>query len=164
MFLESLHTYFRGEKTAAVVLAIYGLAILGWSIWIFRAEHGGFMWGLGVPLLIVGLAGIGGGVGLYLRTEEQVPELVSLFERDPGAFVAQELPRMEKVQANWPRLKIVWAVMLVLAIGALTFVKQEWAVGLALAFVLIGATGMVVDVIAERRANLYFARIQALER
>jgi hypothetical protein len=164
MFVESVHTYFRGEKTAAVVLAIYGLALLGWSIWIFRSEHGGFMWGLGVPLVILGLAGIGGGIGLYVRTEKQVPELVSLYERDPAAFVAQELPRMEKVQANWPRLKIVWSVLLVVALAALAFWKKDWAQGLALAFVLIGATGMMVDVFAERRANLYFARVQAIER
>ncbi len=77
-FLDVMHAYVRGERIESLYLIVpIGVAMVAFAAVTLRAERGGFAWGLAVPLE-AGLAS------------------------DPGAMVAEELPRMRKVNDNWP--------------------------------------------------------------
>ncbi len=67
---------------------------------------------------------------------------------------------MERVNENWPRIKIVWTVVMVAALVLLHLVRKEWATGLALAFLLLMTTLLFTDVFAERRAIVYTKALQ----
>ena len=159
--LEALTTYFRGERGIGMALVPVGFALLALAFYLWRTQSGGFMWGLVAPLVVLGLAGAAGGAGLVIRTDAQVAELTAQHAEDPAAMASAEAERMEKVNANWPRLKIVWLVLAAAAFTLLFVVKKDWAVGLGLALLLTSTLGMWIDVFAERRAEPY---TQALER
>ena len=55
---------------------------------------------------------------------------------DPAELAKVEGARMDKVNAYWPRAKQSWAVIALLAMGMVLFVKHEWAHGLGLALLL----------------------------
>ena len=81
---------------------------------------------------------------------------------DPAELAATEGERMAKVNANWPRLKIAWAVIGILAMGMMLFVKQGWAEGLGLGLMLIVTLLFFVDVFGERRAVPYTDALEGL--
>lgn len=161
-FVGAMRAYFEGEKVAGAALAVFGVVLLGAAYWVSRVHAGGFMLGLAIPFAIVGLAGLVGGIVLVVKTGPQVDALVQLYSSDVTGFVAQELPRMQKVNANWVRLEAVWTVMIAGGLGCIWLAQREWLHGLALALLVVGTTGMITDVISERRARVYTAELEAL--
>jgi hypothetical protein len=67
---------------------------------------------------------------------------------------------MASVNANWPRLKVAWSVVIVAALVLLLFVGREWASALGLSLLLMATTLFFVDVFAERRAEGYTTALQ----
>lgn len=160
-FIEILQAYFRGERQTGIALVVVAVGLLGGAFWVFRTQSGGFAWSLLIPLLLAGLAFGGGGVALAARSDRQITELAARYEKEPEALVAEEAPRMAKVNANWPRLKLVWAVLIVVSLVLLMVVRREWASGLGLGLLLLSTILFFTDVFAERRAEPY---TKALER
>jgi hypothetical protein len=154
-FMEILLEYFRGEKQVGIALAVVGVGLLAFAGWVFRTQTGGFAWGLAVPFLLFGLAFGGGGTYLALRTDRQVADLTAKYEKDPRTLLAVEVPRMERVNANWPRVKITWTVVIGVALVLLFAVRRDWASGLGLALLAVSTILFFTDVFAERRALVY---------
>lgn len=153
--LEAIQNYFQAEKQLGMGLSVFGLVLLGIVFWVARTQAGGFAWGLAVPLAVAGLAFGGGGVFLAIRSDKQITEYTAQLEQTPDVFFQAETARMERVNANWSRIKIVWTVVMVAALVLLHLVRKEWATGLALAFLLLMTTLLFTDVFAERRAIVY---------
>lgn len=153
--LDALQTYFRGEKMTGLGLVPVGVVVSCFAGLLWRTESGGFRLGVAVPLLVIGLAGIGGGAGLAIRTARQVPALEQTYRADARAMVAQELPRMARVNRNWPRFKAIWTVMAALALVLLWAGGRPWTAGLGVSLLLVAALLVMIDVFAERRAILY---------
>jgi hypothetical protein len=158
--IEVLQEYFRGEKQVGIALAVLGVALLAAAFWVFRTQTGSFAWGLLVPLAVVGLAFGGGGAFLAARSDRQITELAAQYEKDADALFAAEVPRMAKVNANWPRLKAVWAVVTVVALVLILAVRRDWAPALGLALLVVTTTLLFTDVFAERRARIYSSALE----
>jgi hypothetical protein len=147
-----LEQYFRGERAIGLLFFAIGLLALFFAFWTWRSAGGAFGAALAVPVLVVALAGAIGGPMLVIRTDRQVRELTAL---DAARIREIEVPRMAKVNANWPRLKLGWCALLMIGMVLLMVVKREWAVGLGLGLILMGSLGFTIDVFAERRAETY---------
>lgn len=160
--MDAMLTYFRGERALGIAAVVFGVALLAACVALWRTQSGGFRTGLVVPLVVFGLAAVGVGAGLVLRTDRQVRDLGAQLEADPAAYRGQELLRMERVNANWPRVKLTWAAISVASLATLLLVHRDWAQGLALALLFCMAWLMAVDVFAARRAAIYTAHIEAL--
>jgi hypothetical protein len=91
-----------------------------------------------------------------------VAELEAGFQSDPGAMVAEELPRMRKVNDNWPIYIGVWTTLVLVGLGLRFGLKADWAHGVGPAIILIGAMGFLIDGFAERRARPYTEALEAL--
>ena len=162
-FLDTMHTYFRGERVEALYFIVpIGVAMLAFAAVTLRAERGGFAWGLAIPLALFGLVGIGAGATIALRTPGQVAALEAGYQNDPSAMLADELPRMRKVNDNWPVLMGIWTSLLVIGLGLRFGAKADWAHGLGPALILIGALGFLIDGFAERRARPYTQALDVL--
>jgi hypothetical protein len=156
--LEVLEGYFRGERAIGFVAVWVGLVALGFAFWSWRSMEGGFGVGLAIPILLVGLAGSVGGPMLVLRTERQVTELRAA---TPARIREIERPRMAKVNANWPKLKIAWTVLSLIGLALIGLVKRDWAAGLGLGLILLTSLGFTIDLFAERRAEVYARALDA---
>ena len=162
-FLDIMHAYFRGERVEALCFIVpIGVAMLAFAAVTLRAERGGFAWGLAIPLIVFGLFAIGVGAAVGLRTAGQVEAIESGFQLEPSAMLADELPRMQKVNANWPIYIGMWTSMLLVGLGLRFGLKADWAHGVGPALILIGAMGFLIDGFAERRARPYTEALESL--
>lgn len=164
-FLEVMHSYFRGERIEALFYIVpAGLLLLGMAATAVVTDRGGFGWGLALPLAVFGLVALGTGAAVGLRIPGQVAEIEQAYREDPGAMVGKELPRMQAVNANWPRLITTWATLVILGLALRFAVKADWAHGVGPALILVGALGFFIDGFAERRARPYTAALEAVKR
>jgi hypothetical protein len=162
-FIEYMLIYFKGEKNLGIFLIVLGVSVLIFVGYLWQAHKGWLAYGMIIPLLISGLASISGGAGLAYRTNKQISELTNLYQSDKHAFAAQEQSRMKKVNANWPRLKLAYAVIIIISLGLILFLNKDWATGLALALILICSILLIVDVFAEKRAIIYTDQIKLID-
>jgi len=158
---DAMQVYFRGERNFGIALAVLGLVMMAAAAWIWRAHAAPFKWWLLVPFAVVGVGASVGGALFALKTERQVARLVDQVAKDEPATAGAELARMEKVNANWPRLKLGWTALTALALVLLMVVKKEWASGLGLALMTLATVLFFTDVFAERRAAPYTAALEA---
>lgn len=162
-FLDAMQTYFRGERVESLFFLVpFGLFCAVLAVVAVRAERGPFGWGFAVPLLLLALLAVGVGGGVGLRTPAQLASLTALFHSDPVAFAAQELARMGKVNHNWPIYLAIWVGAVGSGIGLRFGLQADWARGLGIGLVFFGASGMIIDGFAERRAHVYMAALEAL--
>jgi hypothetical protein len=161
-FLDAMHAYFRGEKQAGIALAVIGIALCAFAFWVWRTQTGSFAWGLIIPLSLIAIGGAIGGTVLALKTDGQVAAIEAGYREDAGALREREAVRMQRVNANWPRLKIAWGAIALVALGLLLATNREWAHGLGLALIFATALLFFVDVFAERRAQPYTEALDAL--
>ena len=162
-FLEIMHAYFRGERIEALYFIVpTGLAMLALAAVALRAERGGFAWGLAVPLALCGVLLIGVGAAVGFRAAGQTTAIESGFQNDPVAMLSEELPRMQKVNENWPVYVGIWTTLVIAGLALRFGLKADWAHGLGPALILIGAVGFLIDGFAERRARPYTEALEVL--
>jgi hypothetical protein len=162
-FLDIMHAYFRGERIEALYFIVpIGVAMVAFAAVTLRGERGGFAWGLAVPLILFGLFAVGVGAAVGLRTAGQVAAIESGFQADAGAMVAEELPRMQKVNDSWPIYIGTWTTLVLVGLALRFGLKADWAHGVGPAIILIGALGFLIDGFAERRARPYTAALETL--
>jgi hypothetical protein len=160
----AVRSYFLAERDLGIFLSIAGVVALAIVATLYGSHTNGFQWGVAFPLTIVGLAASFGGGSLAARSRRQAASFAELAASDPAQLAAEELPRMARVNANWPRVKALWGVTIVLSLATLLGVRNEGARGTALVFLATASVLMVIDTLAERRALVYTAHLRALER
>jgi hypothetical protein len=162
-FLETMQAYFRGEKLEALWFIIpLGLTLVGFAVVAVKVERGGFAWGLAIPCALFGLVALVTGGVVAVRTERQVAAIERTFAEAPAALAASELPRMEKVNADFKAYFAGFAVLVATGLTLLLVVQAPWARGLGPALILIGGLGFVIDGFASRRAIPYTAALVEL--
>ncbi len=161
--LELMHDYFRGERLEALAFILpAGVALVAVGAVMLRGERDAFAWSLAVPAILFGLALIGTGLGVGLRTPAQVAELVQGLASDPAQMLAAELPRMARVNANFRLMFIAFGVLVGAGLLLVYLVRSEWAHGLGIALMVGGALGLLIDGVASRRALPYTAALEQL--
>lgn len=163
-FIDIMHTYFRGEKIEAMwFIAVTGVALLIFGGVALKVERGGYSWGVAIPSLLFGVILLGVGLGVGLRTNQQVTEIEISFKQNPSALLQKELPRMEKVNSNFRTTYYALGALAFLGLLIHYLVGPEWGRGLGSTLVLLGAIGLLIDGFAERRAEPYTAALIRLE-
>lgn len=163
-FLDVLHEYFRGEKLAGSALAVLGAVLLAGAWWVAKTQAGEFGAWMRWGLVVVGGLLLVGGAGLVFKTGPQVADLVARAASDPNGMIADELARMAKVNANWPRLELAWAVIAAAAFVLVLVLRRQWSEALGLVLLLTTTTLMFTDVFGARRAVVYTAALEAQAR
>jgi hypothetical protein len=127
-----------------------------------KAESGGFAWGIAIPSFLFGLVLIGAGAGVAWRTGGQVAEIRSGYEKDLTVMVGKELPRMEKVNANFRTTFYAFGALALLGLVLHYLAGPSWGRGLGTMLILVGALGLLTDGFAERRAEPYTAALEEI--
>lgn len=162
-FVDILHNYFQGEKTEAwFYIFPAGVLMIIMAITAWKAQSGGYAWGIIIPMLLGGLMLAGTGLGVGLRTDNQVAALEQAFRENPQAMVAQELPRMEAVNNNFHTTYIVFGVVALLGL-IVHYVAGDVGRGLGAALIIIGGVGFLIDGFAERRAQPYLKALKEIQ-
>lgn len=162
--LGALQLYFQGEKTEALVFILpIGLLSLVFGAWLWTDSTGGFMRGVAIPFLAMGLlmGTIGAVVGY--RTPVQAAQLEQSLQQAPESArsaVQAESARMAKVDAAWKSYLVMWGLMGVVGLGLRFATSGGFTQGLGIALVFFCGVGLLVDGFAERRTHPYMAALQ----
>jgi hypothetical protein len=155
-FLDVMHAYFRGEKLEALWFIVpMGLALVAFGIVALRVERGGFAWGVATPCLLFGLVALVTGGVVAARTDRQVAALEQAYAASPAELARAELPRMEKVLADFRTYFAGFSVLCLAGLALVVALPAPWARGLGPALLLVGALGFLIDGFASRRAVPY---------
>ncbi|MFK8001331.1 MAG: hypothetical protein AB8H86_17180 [Polyangiales bacterium] len=162
-FVEIMNTYFRGEKIESAFFVVpVGLLLWAMAFGAWRTEQGGFMWGVFVPSVLMGLVYVGAGIAVAARTGDQVAALEAGFGSDAAAMLSEEVPRMQQVVQNFHVALVIFGVIGVSGLVFRFAVPTDWAIGLGAVLVLVSGVGLLVDGFAERRSRPYMAALEAL--
>jgi AcrR family transcriptional regulator len=162
-FLDTMQAYFRGEKLEAVLFIVpLGLALMGFAVVALKVERGGFAWGVAAPCFAFGLLALITGGTVAARTARQVAAVERAWLESPAALATTELPRMEKVNADFRSYFAAFAILVAGGLTLVLVVHAPWARGLGPALILIGACGFMIDGFASRRAVPYTAALEEL--
>ncbi|MEK6373712.1 MAG: hypothetical protein AABO58_13575 [Acidobacteriota bacterium] len=141
---DSLMVYFDGEKYAGLFLAGLGLAVIAAAVLLFRFRS------FAITLIVLAVAEIALGVGLYLKTGPQVARLMAQTD------YADEAVRMARVQRNFVVIEIVeLAIIVICALVAVTQKGRVGVTGVALGLLIHAAILLAFDLLAERRGAVY---------
>jgi hypothetical protein len=152
---DAMMVYFDGEKYAGLFLAGVGVAQIVAALVLLRLRS------FAVTLIVLSLAEIALGVGLYLRTGPQVNRLVVQLGSDAERFYSDEGPRMARVQRNFVIVQYVeLAIIIVTAIIAVTQKGRPGLTGIGLALLINAAILLTFDLLAERRGAAYLSTIE----
>ena len=161
--LTELDLYFGAEKTEGLVFLLVGLlacAVAALVLWRVRDP---LFRGFALPLALVGLIQVGVGANIHARTDAQLAALKAQYLAAPAEFKAQEGARMKSVRAGFLAYKAVEIAFIVIGL-TLAFARglhRFWR-GLGLGMLVQGALMLPADLIAEERAAVYQARLEAL--
>jgi hypothetical protein len=158
--MEQLHRYFDGERQAGMLAAALGVASIAFAVWLFRS--GSPFRAMWIPLALVGLAQLGVGIGLNVRTGPQVAALVDGLDETHEETKRTEIARMDRVVKNFAILKLVWIVLMAVSVGLImTMRSRPAAVGVGMALVVEAAVMLAFDVFAEARADVYLSWLRS---
>lgn len=163
-----MHTYFSGEKTEALVFILpVGLLSLVFGAWLWVDSTGGFMRGVAIPFLLMGLmmSAVGGVVGL--RTPAQMAQLEQSLHQAPDVAreaLDAERARMSRVNAAWTKYLILWGLMGVVGLALRFLTSGDFTQGLGIALVFLAGLGLLVDGFAERRTHPYELALSVAQR
>lgn len=165
--LEQMQIYFDAEKAESLVFVCVGAValLLSMSVLIVRERFGPFLHGLAYPLAAVAMIQIAVGANVYLRTDDQLVQLVSQYQQQPAEFTAQESARMRIVNSNFEIYRRIEIGLLLLGVACAAFgaARSYWTLaGVGTGLVLQSSLMLALDFFAEARADVYTAALLAL--
>jgi hypothetical protein len=156
---DALMIYFDGEKYAGLFLTGVGLAGIMAAAVLLRASSG--LRSFAITLIVLAVAEIALGVGLYLRTGPQVNRLVAQLGSDAPRLYSDEGTRMARVQRNFVVVEYIeLSIIILTAIIAVTLKARHGLTGIALALLINAAFLLAFDLVAERRGAAYLSAIE----
>ena len=162
-FIHHIQAYFTGEKNLGLFMVPFGIILIAFATYLWYAHKSPLGYGMLMPFILVGLLGIGIGIGLTYQSHQRLNDLPQTYQIDKNTFIEVELPRMEKVLQNFPRLKLAWMIIIVISLILLYSIKKEWLTGLTLSLILFGAVFLIIDTFAEKRAEIYTEQIKIIQ-
>ena len=162
--LQALQVYFQGEKTEALVFILpIGALSAVFGLWLWTDSHGGFMRGVAIPFVVMGLVMSTVGAVVGFRTPSQIEAIEHSLRVDSKAGLLAEGSRMAKVDRAWKFYLAIWGLFGVIGLVLRFATTSDFYQGLGIALVFFGGIGLLVDGFAERRTHPYIAALQAAD-
>lgn len=161
-FIEHARVYFQAEKHTGMAVFALSLVMLAGAAGLWWGLKDDFARGLATVMLVVGVAALGGGGFLALKTDAQVRELTEQYRQGGAGTLATEGERMEQVVRNFGYYRYIFYAAVIAALALLVLVNTPLTIGVAVGLLLFAALGITVDVYAEHRARVYLEAILEL--
>jgi hypothetical protein len=161
LFQIKLLSYFSQEKTGGVLVLIAGIIAVVASVILYRNSE--IYRGVAYPLVLIALAEIGLGIGLYLRTDKQVAILQSTYTNSVSDFKNIEIPRMEKVMTTFKIVKLSEVALLIISlILSFLYLKNNLIYSISIGIAIQAGFLFIFDLFAEKRAHEYLEFIKGI--
>jgi hypothetical protein len=163
--MEFIRNYFTAEKSESLIFMVMGVITITFSVYVLIKWGDSFYKGFAIPVILIGLIQLAVGSTVYFRTDKQVQDLESLFQKNKKAFIEGEIPRMEVVMKNFSLYKKVEVAFVVIGLVLIfmTSSKEFW-LGVGAGMLLQGALMLTADIFAERRGTSYQQSLRSINK
>jgi hypothetical protein len=156
---NTIENYFVAEKTEAIVFIVIGILACGVALSLNFWHKSKWSMGIAIPLVLLALVQIAVGLSVYRKSDKMRTDAVYAYDLDPAFLKNIELPRMNKVMANFKWYKTAEIMCFAIGLCLLFFLSPnpEWSFWKGLGWGLIAQSFilLVLDFFAERRGNQY---------
>lgn len=154
--LEHTTNWYKGEIFEATIIGVFGIFFIAISIVFWKLGKTSNAQAMLIPLLVVGL--LLGFTGVYMSysNSNKMKTLSETRIENPQEFAQAEKQRVEDFQSLYTYTKIGAALFFAIAI-ILFFVtdNRHWQ-AIAIALIITGASGLVIDYFSKERADVYY--------
>jgi hypothetical protein len=157
-----LRQYFTAEKQESVFFVAFGVLSLVLAV-LFFLRGGPSLRGAAFPVASVGLIQVVVGGAVWMRTDQQIADLLALVASAPARYVAEEGARMATVNKWFDVYKVIEIALLVVGVVLLVVGRaggRAVLLGAGAGLAIQAAIMLTLDFFAEARANRYTAQIE----
>ncbi|MEC3908114.1 hypothetical protein VOI54_13875 [Tamlana sp. 2201CG12-4] len=157
--LEHTTTWYKGEIFEATIIGVFGTLFILIALAFWRLGKTPNTQAMVIPLLIVGL--LLGFTGAYMAysNSNKIKVLSETTIENNQEFVQAEKQRVEDFQALYTYTKIGVAICFAMAILIFFITEHRHWQAIAIALILIGASGLTIDYFSKERAAIYYQEL-----
>jgi hypothetical protein len=161
--MEILYQYFREEKAESLFFMAVGVAAIAVVLYVLLARNEALLRGAAIPLAVVGLIQVVVGGSVYFRTDSQVAALEQQFSVSSQSLASHELPRMATVNRNFVYYRYIETAFVLMGVLLMLGLRRhDFWLGIGMGMLAQGTLMLLLDLFAERRADMYTAWLTGL--
>jgi len=160
--MDSITTYFNGEKFQCTIGAIASMLFIASSIF-FLFQQKLFLKGIAYSTIPISILLLVICVGVIFRTSKDIERVSTFYREKPESIQVEEIPRMEKVIKSFNIIKKVEIVIFIIGLAlAIIFWRNELIRGVAVGLLIMSVSLYTFDHIAESRGVTYIQFLKSL--
>ncbi|MCY4267415.1 MAG: hypothetical protein OXC67_05945 [Flavobacteriaceae bacterium] len=158
-FINHTLEWYKGEAFESLVSSVFGVlliivALYSWRMGTTQGAHA-----LVIPLLLIGLLLVGFGSYGYFKNQNAIKHFEQVQPKEMASFIQSEKERVEGFQSLYTFTKYLALSLFALAMIIFFFIENKNWQAIAIAFIIIGISGLIIDYFSEERANNYYSII-----
>lgn len=155
--------YFKQEQIESYFFIILGIIAICLACIFLGIIKYSFFKGMAIPLLLIGIIQLTIGTIIYIRSPEDKYRVTQMLINERSKIKTEEIPRMEKVMANFTIYKWMEIILIMSSIILLVVFyssPQTFWKGLALGLLIQSCIMLSLDILAEKRGQIYLEKLQ----
>ncbi len=160
-FLDHTMIWAKGEAFEMLLLALAGTLLLAAAGLLWKLAPTPVGQALPIPLSVVAMIFVAAGIVGTFGNSGQLAKYESAYEQSPISFVHAEKARVEQFEDLYAYTIIGAAIAFAAAIVMFKLSENETLRAIAIALVVIGLSGLVIDMFSKERAMTYAQAIDA---
>lgn len=158
-FINNTNNWVKGEIFEGTAIAVFGILTLFTAFLFWKFGETPHAKALTIPTIVLGVLLLSMGVSMYTSNQKRVKEYQNKYQENPSGFIKQEKERVESFQYMYVISKVVATVAFIFAIFGFWFTKNATTQSIAIVFLMLGVSLLVIDYFSEERAAIYYAEI-----
>lgn len=155
-FIEATIAWTKGEIAEALITSAFGVLLIIFALCLWKFASYQSAHALVMPLVCVGLIlGLSGGYNAY-SNQNKIAQFEQRWAENSQDFLQSEKERVEGFQYLYTFTKYLAAILFAIAILIFFFVQNKHWQAIAIAFVILGLSGLVIDYFSKERADAYY--------
>jgi hypothetical protein len=158
-FIDHTLTWCRGEIFEGRMYFLFGLVILLIAIAFWKWGTSPYARGIIIPLAVVGVFSIAGGLILNFNNQSRIVEYQKAYNENAAQFIKKEKERTEAFMKWYPHTLFGMAGLMIIGMVLFLFLDSARWKGIGLGIILLGFSVTFLDHFSEERADVYHQKI-----
>ena len=155
---EEILKYFMAERQESTLFFSVGLAALIASFYFYKS--GSVYQSMAYPLGVIALIQLVVGGTEFFWTGNQIQNLPDLMANDPSGYKSAELARMASVNFKFKIYKGIEIFLIMVGIlMTFQYKNNDFIYFIGVGLIIQSSIVLILDLFAERRANIYYEQI-----
>ena len=152
--IDYTSAWVKGEVFQGKIMLTIGILLLICGIYIFKGDND-LLRGTLIPLGLILTLLLGYGGFQTFGRPGHIKKVTSMLSENPSTALAQEHEKATKDDKTYSLLKVVWIVLIIISAGFYLLVSQDYFKGLAIGFLALFLTTLIVDSVLHYRLSIY---------